>query len=227
MASLQFRLTMSHKDDLAAICAMGSRTLGAVAKKIELADFTIRRSQIERIMQDLLGPENGAALSRVIFGVASTFRRGFLTADEALDKVAQSLGDARQKDVRFRNWDECRPALKAVLETRSVSLAAKALDISYDFERVYLAGRLLTSIRPVFDPPRDNIVGSTIVQTLRLEYLAPNGDHSSISVALDLDDIKRLEEECAHAIKKAAEAKNRIEKDCAIEAITPGEEDHE
>jgi hypothetical protein len=106
--------------------------------------------------------------------------------------VAQSLGDAAKSDPRFRDWDECRAAIKRLLETRSLTLAAKALDISYDFERVYLAGRLLTSMRPVFDDQREDIRGSTIVQTLRLEYLAPNGDQSSISVAMD---IKRLKEE--------------------------------
>lgn len=227
MAAIQFRLMASHKDDLATICGLGGRKLVAIADRIESSKLTIRRTKIDKMLMDEIGEGPGTALSSVLFGIAGTFRRAAISAGDALERVGQSLGDAKETDTRFAKWDECRGPLKRILETRSVTLAAKALDVSYDFERVYLAGRILTSIRPIFDEPREEIVGSTIVQTLRLEYLAPNGDQSSISVAMDLDDVNRLKDECERAENKAAAAKVRIEKECDFEAIIPGEEVHE
>jgi hypothetical protein len=224
MLAPRIRLTAAHKDELALACELGPGKLKAIAHAIDAAEFTIRRSQIEETIKAQIGPEKGVVLARLLFGIAGIFRRTSLSAADALDRVEQSLNKDDSEDTRFGNWNECRAQLKLILETRSLSLAAKALDISYDFERVYLAGRLLTSVRPVFDEQRNEIFGSTIVQTLRLEFLAPNGDQSSISVAMDLDDIHKLRDECQRAINKAATAKARVERDCGFEAIIPGEE---
>jgi hypothetical protein len=226
MLAPQIRLNVSHKSDFAAVCELGAETLAKIADRVE-AGFTIRRSQIELTIQEVIEPEQSAILGRVLFGIASTFRRFSLTPDDALERITKSLGEVLQEDARFAKWAECRPALKRLLDTRSIFLAAKALDISYDFERLYLAGRLLTSVRPVFDPPREEIVGATIVQTLRLEFVAPNGDQSSISVAMDKEDIRKLKDECERAIDKADRAQVRFEKDCQFEAIIPGEETNE
>ena len=227
MLAPQIRLHTSQRDDLAVACGLGADVLRKLASKIEASDFTIRRTRIEGIITSEIGRERGVPLARMLFGLASTFRRAFLSADDALDSVTASLGDALHTDPRFAKWNECRGGLKKLLETKSVSLAAKAIDISYDFERGYLTGRLLTSVRPVFDDQREDIVGTTIVQTLRLEYIAPNGDQSNISVAMDRDDIIKLADERERAVKKADRAKTRFEKDCEFDAIIPGEETDE
>jgi hypothetical protein len=212
------------RDDLAALCAIGGERLRQVVERINAAPFTIRRSQIETIISESLGAEEAAPIVRVLFGIAGTFRRDFSSASAVLEALTRSINALPNGDERLKPWPDCKEALGALLASRSLSLAAKALDISYDFERVYVAGRILTSVRPVFDEQREEIMGSTIVQTLRVEFLAPNGDESSISVAVDLDDIHRLKEECTRAIEKAKIVRERIQKDCHIEAIIPGEE---
>ncbi len=227
MATLQIRLSASQRDDLAAVCALGSVELDKVVSRLESDNFTIRRSQIGESIKAVVGSDNGVILSRFLFGLAGNFRHTFFSPDVALDKIARSLGETVRTDERFTNWVECRASLRRILETRSVSLSAKALDVSYDFERVYLAGRLLTSIRPIFNEERDEIKGSTIVQTLRLEFISPDGIQSSISIAMDSVDIERLKEECDRAARKATIAKARIEKSCGFEAIIPGDETDE
>ena len=226
MAATQYMVRGSQRDDLAAICELGSSRLFAIADKLRGAAMTIRQSAIEKIIASEIGAEKAVRLTHVVLGIVSTFRRTLATPERALEQLGRSLGDTRN-DSRLQKWDECRPALQAIMETPTISVAAKAIDISYDFERVFLAGRILTSIRPVFDPPRDSIVGTTIVQTLRLEYLSHAVESSDISVAMDLDDIRTLRDECISAIKKAEEAKKRIEADCKIDAIIAGERNDE
>ncbi len=67
-------------------------------------------------------------------------------------------------------------------------------------------------------------MGSTIVQTLRVEFVAPNGDQSSISIALDADDIRQLKKECETAIAKAEKAKAEMESKFQLDTIITGEE---
>ena len=225
---LRFRLTSSHKDDLATVCALGKDRLDKLADAIDAADFTIQRSRIEKIITDALGNADlGEIITRVLLGIAGTFRRNFASAQDAINGLTQGLQSAHDNDARFKNWEDCVPALSRLLGTRSVKLAAKAIDISYDFERVYIAGRLLTSIRPVFDDPREEIIGTTIVQTLRLEFAALDGHHSSLSIAVDINDIQRLKGECDRAIRKAEICRERVQGDSKIEAIIPGEEQNE
>lgn len=224
MLSPQIRLNASRKTDLARVCELGAKKLDQVASKIE-SGFTIRRSQIEETIQEIIGQDDGKILTSVLFGVAGSFRRFSVSADDALERITQILASDLKDNPKFAEWEECRACLKRMMETQSVSLAAKALDISYDFERVYISGRLLTSIRPIFDESRQDIRGATIVQTLRLESASPDGDQVSISVAMDMSDIRRLQEECERAIKKAEIAQARFEKDCGFDAIIPGEED--
>jgi hypothetical protein len=224
MLAPRFRLSDSQLSDLATVCGIGSMRLDRVSKKVAGARTTIRQTKIEEVIRSELDPELAGALSRLVFGIAGTFRRTQSNPADFLYRLDASLPKEGKWVSVLTGWADCRPALQRLLETESVFLAAKAIDISYDFERVYVAGRLLTSVRPVFDEDRENIKGSTIVQTLRLEFIAPNGEQSSISVALDADDIRRLEEECRYALIKAEKAKAKIEQDCDIEAIVPGEE---
>ena len=63
------------------------------------------------------------------------------------------------------------------------------------------------------------------VQTLRLEYASQQGDHTNLSIALDLDDVRQLSETCDRALRKAQASVDLIQGKCAIEAIIIGEKD--
>jgi len=224
MPTPNFRLSDSQVADLAVACEIGGSRLEEIAVNIARQKPTIRRSKIEAILQENLGPEKGVTMARLLFGIAGTFRRASLSAKEVLDAITPAVKAREHQDERLRAWGGCRAGLERLLITQSISLAAKAIDISYDFERVYITGRLLTSVRPVFDEPREEIVGSTIVQTLRLEFVSSDGDQSSISIALDADDIRQLRKECERAINKAEKARDEMEAKFRFEAIITGEE---
>ncbi len=224
MLTPTFRLSDTQIADLATICEIGASRLEIIASSLARQKPTIRRSRIESILREELGAERAATLSRLLLGIAGTFRRAHLSAKDILASITPAVKDQESEDSRLRSWEACRGALEKLLTTATVSLAAKAIDISYDFERVYLTGRLLTSVRPVFDDSREEIIGSTIVQTLRLEFIASNGDQSSISVAMDSDDIKQLQMECETALRKADKAQAEMESKFRFDAIISGEE---
>jgi hypothetical protein len=215
-------LTASQRDDLAATCAVGPEALGRVASKIQNEGQTIRRHDIDDIIKREVGAEAGETVSRFLFGIAGPLRRDVATANDMLNGISRAIDRSFKGDRRFANWPDCVPALLRLLTLPSITLAAKALDISYDFERVYASARFLTSVRPVYNDARDDIVGATIVQTLRLDYVSANGDENSISIAIDLEDIKRLQRACEEALSKADVAKAKFEGKYGLQIIVPG-----
>jgi hypothetical protein len=76
---------------------------------------------------------------------------------------------------------------------------------------------------PIFNDEKTKIVGSTVVQTLRLEYISSDGDQSSTSIALDLEDLQTLKSACEEGIKKAKLSKLTVEKEWQLESVLLGE----
>jgi hypothetical protein len=225
MAAPSFRPTKRQLDELAVVCELGPKALAQVRQRLEDRSHpTVSRRKIQEIIGSALGVRECRALTGFLMSVAVAIRQRSLTPkdfSEELDSYLKSFKD----DTRSAQWNECRRELELLLDVPSIKYTAKALDISYDFERVFLAERLITSIRPIFNDEKNEIVGSTIVQTLRLEFASQQGEHTSLSIALDLDDVEKLQKSCGEAILKAKAAVVLIETKCRIEAIMIGEED--
>ena len=214
-------LTASQRDDLAITCSVGAEKLAKIATRIEALDETIQRRTIDAAIRDEIGENAGAVVSRFLFSVAGPLRREASTSDEILSGIEAAIQRYLPDDRRFKDWSACQPVLSRLLHLPSVTLAAKALDISYDFERVYAGGRFLTSVRPVYNERKDDIVGVTIVHTLRLDYSSANGDETSVSIAIDIEDIRRLQVACQEALDKAKVAQEKFHNKYGLETIMP------
>jgi len=83
---------------------------------------------------------------------------------------------------------------------------------------------VLTSLRPVYDPNRTNIVGVTVVQTLRLEFISSDGRPSNLSFALDIDDLTELRDACEDGLTKLRLAKETAKNKWSLEAIVVGDD---
>jgi hypothetical protein len=215
-------------DDLAAVCTLGPEQLARVRQRLD-GSTTISRRKIQEMVDAVLAPPANLSLVRFLMSVGVTLRRRSTKPAEFVEGVTRYLPSLRPADTRFASWGDCRPELEQLLGLSSVVLAAKAYDISYDFERVFTAARLITSIRPVFKEgekgDKDDIVGSTVVQTLRLEYASHQGKYESLSIALDLDDVEKLRKSCVEALAKARASVALMEEKCQIEATMIGEVD--
>jgi hypothetical protein len=144
---------------------------------------------------------------------------------ELLDGVSEGLPTTipSWNQAQLESWQKCRPALQKLLESKLVVLAAKVVDLTFDFSAFCLGTRILTDIRPIFDDPRATIIGTAITQTLRLEFAEGDGQFNNISIAMDLDDILHLKKACEEAIRKGEVAKRLVEEKWNISTITATE----
>ena len=162
--TVKFRILPSQADELAAVCRIGKKTLENVAIAIQKADLTIRRDRIREIVSLVVQDEDECRLlCRVIYGLSAAASRDVTKIEETVDGITSTLRADHSDDARLENWSDVSEPLLKVLQCESVYLAAKAVDVAFDFERVLTKSRIITSIRPVFNNGRDRIVGNTVV----------------------------------------------------------------
>lgn len=224
MRRFSVRLTPSQADDIAVVCELGPAGILAAKRRVDAGSPTIRQTSASDLLAADLPANVGPSLTNVVFGLSSLWSRDPGKISEVLSEITKAILREYSKDSRFSNWDECVPALEELFRSDSIFLSAKAADISYDFERVLTASRVLTSLRPVYDPNRTNIVGVTVVQTLRLEFISSDGRPSNLSFALDIDDLTELRDACEDGLTKLRLAKETAKNKWSLEAIVVGDD---
>lgn len=220
MAVPTIRLSDSQVEDVAVVCGVGADGLIRLQQEIDRDGGTVRPAKIVEIIKRQVGSDKAQSFRRVLFSFVTIGRRGFIPVSDVLIGVGDALSK-KWDNGQLQKWRDCQTGLLGLLSSKSLSLATKARDLSFDFEKVCLAARILTDIRPVFDDERNKIVGAEITQTLRIEYSSPEGDHENISMALDARDIERLKTSCEQAIRKADAARALVSD--KVETIMPGE----
>ncbi|MCX6381767.1 MAG: hypothetical protein NT023_20210, partial [Armatimonadetes bacterium] len=100
--------------------------------------------------------------------------------------------------------------LKQILSVEQIDIIAKATSVLLDHERVYSNARVLTDIRPVFSS--DVAIMPTavlIVHMLKIGY-HENGEHKEFYVALDTEDVRKLQETLERATTKDKSLKDLL-----------------
>lgn len=121
------------------------------------------------------------------------------------DFVEEVVEDAKETIPlgEGETWDPLKRHLSRLLiYERSLGVAAKALEVMTGHQNVFIDARLFTDMRPIFlNDPTSGPITSTIVHTLKLEYL--NSDSkSSLYIAMDSKDIKQLQRVLDRALQK-------------------------
>ncbi|OUL34317.1 hypothetical protein [Nostoc sp. 106C] len=129
--------------------------------------------------------------------------------DAPINKIVEKISQAVQDDEELPNLTEeqkhkFEQRLTTFLEFDGVlSVTSKAINVMRDHERLFTRSRVLTDMRPVFEPDIEKgPAGVAIVHMLKIEYADLNGTHEFF-VALDSIDIGQLSEQLDRAERKA------------------------
>jgi hypothetical protein len=224
MADRMIRLSKPQADDISFICSFGVGLLSEVAAAIEALPPTMKKGKVQEAISAVAGGDKAERIRRIIFSLATVHRRNFDDASSLLDSVSVPPEWGEQQRQK---WRECKPSFARLLSAKSIVLAAKATDLSFDVERFCVGARIITDIRPVFDEQRSSIVGSTIRQTLRLEYMSIDGTVTSVSIGLDANDISRIRRACEEAMRKVSVVTETLQRAGITELLIPGKGDDE
>jgi len=83
-----------------------------------------------------------------------------------------------------------------------MALAAKTLDVMTDQDKIFCAVKVLSDIRPVFQDSTDAVSAAVVIHNLRIGY-HQDGEHREFSVAMSLEDVRKVKEAMERAERKS------------------------
>ena len=87
----------------------------------------------------------------------------------------------------------------------TIGLSSKALDLSTEYERIFVGCRILTDLRPVFGS--DSVAspsGAVISHTLRIDCHLSQGEHTELFITMQASDLAELRLQLDRAAQKEA-----------------------
>ena len=223
------RLTISDRQEseLNAIVLAGPDRLADVLGKLDDVQSALSSPKaLREKFEQWLGEDIGSSLLKQLFALTSFGRAAGVDVRETLEGVRPGLAARNWSTERMAAWDRVAPNLLALLQHSRVQVSAKALELAFNFSKIFSTAEILVDLRPVFDTDHDAIVGMLVSHKLRLHLVTDAGSESH-SIAMDETDIKRLHKSCSEALKKAEKAKAFIGKSCDIETFIVGDDFYE
>jgi len=155
-----------------------------------------------------------------------TLKRGRgLTTEQLVEGLRFAISSEHSKwsPEDIARWQEMEPRLRDLLSLGPVTTIVKALDLSFDYYSLLQNSKIITDIRPVFNEAGSEIQGALVSFTLRLHLDSVSGS-SSMSIALDQDDVIKLRKACERALEKAKTAQAFMRAGGIDKTLISGEE---
>ena len=197
-----FLLPNDGKEKVLEVLTRATPTVGVSYYERKLREVEgIPRRAAREIVRFFLGAYNVAEAERDVPGIA-----------EAVANNLQELKDERLTDTPEDEYENFKKFLSGILEANLFGLSAKALGIMTQHKTIYSSADLISDIRGVFDTsaPEEKPQGAVIVHNLRVETRSDTVS-KELYVALDIDDVKALQEVLRRAIQKHSSLRKTIE----------------
>jgi hypothetical protein len=180
--------------------SIGSEQLASLALKLNsLQPIPIEADQLLNDISKHLDSETKAeTLLRQLISLSMVGRQ----SENSSREVVLALRNALESEKRLPDWDGVATQFQSLLDSAPVRLVTKAMDLSYDYANVLRGTKILTDLRPLFNESGESVEGGVVTYTLRVTY--SNGDsRNDISLALDMEDVLKLQDQCERAIAKS------------------------
>jgi hypothetical protein len=132
-----------------------------------------------------------------------------VSAKDFARDVAEQFGSRRDKVPP--GADTLERKLTALLEVDSLVVSAKAFDLQHEYEKLFMAARIVTDTRTAFNQAGTEAVGMMIVHNLNIKY-SENGQFKEVFIAMDDADLARLRRVLDRAETKTAVLEKLLEK---------------
>jgi hypothetical protein len=194
--------------DTSEVKALDQATVDAIARSVP----DLPTVDVERTLESLAGLQLAHSLAG---GPLEAF------CDDVISEIERS--DSRQSStLSVEEQSRFADRLKKLMSFDSLSLAAKARDLLTDHERVYLNGKVITDVRPVFrGVPEELPAGFVLFHTLKLSFFRKDGVRANFYVALDDNDLSNLKKLLERAEVKSATLRKQLQ-DTGIKTLGEG-----
>lgn len=184
----------------------------AIAELSKLRHFD--RTSIESTLGNALGSkEAGTAAFRQLVSLHPNPERGspftslkmvFQAIESGLDSLE---GNDKWTDVQLAKWRGISHLFEKLITAPAIEAFSKGFDLRFEHEHLFVSARIISDLRPIFGTQTTTPTPSSavVMHTLRIKYGSPysgNGLDEQIHLAVDKNDLKRLQQACERALAK-------------------------
>jgi hypothetical protein len=207
----QLRLSETQLSDFRSLVELPEAQLSSILRQLnELTPVPMSQEEVRRVISRVLPDEQAKveALTRQVFGLAGLQYRSDIPHNE-LNEALRSSMEEKLDSSEMEAWDQISPLFNQILASRAIHTTVKSLELLYDYANLATSSNVITDVRPVFDDEADHVIGAIVSFTLRLSYQNGNSANS-LSLAMDAEDVRKLQEQCKRALKKAETARTQF-----------------
>lgn len=201
-----FYIPEGLKPAIARIAALSDAEVERLASALSSASSTLNIKTL--IAQVQAAVKNGPTDVGEIVQALASMNNARVGANMSARDFARDVGEQARK---VPGADTLERKLSLLLEVETLVVSAKAFDVQHEYERLFIAARIVTDTRTVLNQAGTEAVGTMIVHNLNIKF-SENGQFKETFIALDDADIVKLRRVLDRAEVKTATLEKLIEK---------------
>lgn len=128
----------------------------------------------------------------------------------AIESRAPEEWKQKYNDLLIARADNIGKLTDGIGNDHPIMIAVKAQTLVYTHQNLFLGARLITDVRPVFNDSASEVDELVITHMLTLDYSDGSQRNSSITLAMDQEDIAQLQNQCERAATKILTLKGAL-----------------
>jgi hypothetical protein len=130
---------------------------------------------------------------------------------DVVQQVRAGLADFGWTPEKLAELDRRIPIISKILGSDATYFTLKYIELYFEGERGLTSAKIYSDVKPVFAPNRENVQAYLLFSKLNITYSDKERRTSeSLSVYMDIDDVRKLIDECNRAIKKYEALKQEL-----------------
>jgi len=203
-----------HHAGIAKILLLPEDEFQRLLANLENAPFTFDFKPVLRnVITSVEGmpAEDTAGVVDALFSLFIAHSISDKTSEQFIAAFSQALSESPSEELRSaaESPERVTSRLVQLFGVGSISLAAKASSIMFDYDHVFYKARVLTDVRPVFGDSAEEAKAVMIIHNLRIHYHQAE-QHKDFFVALDAKDVQKLIDALERAKTKAETLKTML-----------------
>jgi hypothetical protein len=207
--AMPLRIPKQHEKGLARIRDLSSESAQELVSALPKMPATINQDSLSSAVASMVDTIAASDVEEMVpalltlYALKNALQSSVADVAESTARwMEESAADNLRSSPEYRDAFELR--LADLLSVDQLNTTARAGGLLFENEHSLVRARIVTDIRPVFEPnnPKATPKGAVIVHTLKISYLDDN-ETKEFFVALDTNDVDELSKQLERANLKA------------------------
>lgn len=202
--------------DFELLFSLSQETLTLLIDNLKKVEPGLSPQKAAERLQETIHVDDLEAIVRLIYGINQLRLSSELSAEKVADDLLNALEPMGLENF---NLDLSKNYLLDILNVEgATSLTIMATNSIYTREKILMDADIVTDLRPVFN--ESQLKGLVVIHTLKIDFMDNTNDNpGAIFLALDNDDMDKLEKIIQRAKARASSLKSDVSSSTFIDLV--------